>query len=215
MLEKTERPALVIVDMQNDFVRQGAPLEVPDAREVLPRLTGILTLFRKAPLPVVHTRYIGSPNYAHLQDRLQWLRLLEPPINACRPEFRRYYTDIGEAREAVAIVDELAPLDNEIVIDKPYYSAFFQTDLQTQLEAAGVDGLLFAGTVTEMCVEDTARHAVHYGYHTALIGDAVASNNPTRQRATLEAFSGNYGHVVSCAEIEKKLSSPAGVVQRA
>jgi len=215
MLEKSQRSALVIVDMQNDFVRQGAPMEVPNAREILPRLARVLALFREASLPVVHTRYFGTAEYAHLQDRLPWVRLLEPPINACMPGFNRYYADIGEAREVIAIVDELAPRENEVVIDKPYYSAFFQTDMHRQLEAAGVNRLLIAGTVTEMCVEDTARHAVHYGYRTALISDATASNNPMRQQATLDAFSDNYGDIVTCAELERMLSAAAGVIQRA
>lgn len=212
MMEKLKRPALIIVDMQNDFVRHGSPLEVPDTRKILPRLTTILALFRNASLPVVHTRYIGTPDYAHLQEHLPWLRLLEPPINACKPGFKRYYADIGEVREAIAVIDELAPRENEIVIDKPYYSAFFRTGLLKHLKAADVDGLFIAGTVTEMCVEDTARHAVHHGYRTALIGDAVASNNPKRQQATLDAFTSNYGELVSCSEIEHKLSIAAGVV---
>lgn len=206
-----KRPALMIIDMQNDFVRRGAPLEVESARMILPALTHLLARFRAARLPVIHTRYVATPNYQHLSDRLKWLRLTEAPLNACRPGFQRIYEDCEGARDAAGVIDELSPAEGEIVIDKPYYSAFFGTDLNQRLIEAEVDGLFVAGTLTEMCVEDTARHAVHHGYRTALVSDSVASNDPELHQITLRAFERNYGDVLSSDQIEKCISKIAGL----
>ncbi len=199
MLVFANRPALVIVDMQNDFVRVGAPMEVPSARAILPNLVRILTAFRAAGLPVVFTRYVAAPNYRHLQPKLSWLKLIEAPVNACVRGHRRHYDDLDDERDVADVVDELAPEAHDIVVDKIYFSGFHETNLHGRLRTAGVDALVMTGTLTEMCVEDTARHAVHYAYPTAMICDSVASNVPDAQAATLKAFGDNYGWVMDCA----------------
>ncbi len=199
MLVSAKRPALVIVDMQNDFVRVGAPMEVPAARAILPDLTRLLTAFRVAGLPVVYTRYVAAPDYRHLQGRLSWLKLIEPPVSACVPGHRRHYGDLDDERDVADVVDELAPKARDIIVDKIFFSAFHDTALHGLLRTAEVDALVITGTLTEMCVEDTARHAVHHAYPTAMVSDCVATNVPDAQAATLKAFGDNYGWVLNCA----------------
>lgn len=208
MMTLAKRPALVVIDMQNDFVRQGAPMEVPAARAILPALGRLINAFRVAQLPVIYTRYVAAPAYRHLQDRLPWLNLIEVPVHACVPGHMRKFQDRDMPCDAAGVVDELAPRADEMLIDKVFFSAFYGTDLDTRLRATGVDGLAVAGTLTEMCVEDTARHGVHHGYPTALVHDCVASNTPDAQAAALRAFGNNYGwlmdaHALQAALVER------------
>ena len=96
-------------------------------------------------------------------------------------------------------------LPGETVLDKIYFSAFHATDFGERLEASGVDGLVFVGTVTEMCVEDSARHAVHFGYPTIVVRDAVSSNHVPSQQAMLDGFARNYGWVMTADEVLETL----------
>ena len=201
MLEKLKRPALLVVDMQNDFVRRDAALEVPSARETIPVIRDLIGKFRRAGLPVVFTRYVADDLYKPLAARFGWINRLQPPVNACVAGFRRHYADLGADRCVIDVIDELLPQPGEDVIDKIYYSAFHRTDLEERLRGHAVDGMAVVGTITEMCVEDTARHAVHYGYPTILVVDGLSSNTPQQHEATLAAFERNYGWVLHAEEL--------------
>lgn len=187
--------------MQNDFVRAGAPFEVASARATIPVIRDLAAAFRRAARPVIFTRYVADPLYRPLGERLPWIAALDPPVNACVPGFHRRYRDAATEREAVAVIDELAPEASDIVIDKVYFSAFHGTGLAARLRALGAESLVVVGTVTEMCVEDTARHAVHFGLPTTIISDAVSSNHPAGHQAALDGFARNYGWVRSAAEV--------------
>lgn len=208
MLTALTNPALVVVDMQNDFVRVGAPMEVPAARDTIASIRALLAGFRNRGKPVIFTRYVADMRYRPLAAKLDWLGLLDAPTRACVPGFQRGYGDVEGTRDAAAVIDELPPRAGEPVIDKVYFSAFHETDLDARLRERGVDGLVFTGTVTEMCVEDSARHAVHHGYPTVLVSDAVSSNHPPSQQATLDAFARNYGWVMNTAEVLETFAMP-------
>jgi ureidoacrylate peracid hydrolase len=197
MLAELRNPALVIVDMQNDFVRVGAPMEVPAARASIPAIRKLATAFRAGAKPVIFTRYVADPFYRPLAGKLGWIKLLDAPIHACVPGFLRSYGDKEGMLDAAEVIDELTPLPGETVVDKVYFSAFHGTDLNEGLNRLEIDALVFVGTVAEMCVEDSARHAVHHGYPTVLVEDAVSSNDLPSQRATLNGFARNYGWVMT------------------
>lgn len=194
-------PALLVIDMQNDFVREGAPLECKAARDTIPAIRELLAAFRGQRRPVIFTRYVADALYHPLGDHLPWIRLLDPPVNACVPGFMRHYPDIDASREAVDVIDELKPLEDEAVVDKIYFSAFHGTDLDRRLAEAQADSLVVVGTVAEMCVEDTARHAVHFGYPTVVVSDAVSSSHAPSYQAALDAFARNYGWVMTAEAV--------------
>lgn len=200
-LNLLRNPALVIVDMQNDFVRVGAPLEVAEARATIPTISGLLTRFRQARQPVIFTRYVADKRYAHLKRKLSWLQLLESPVNCCVPGFMRCYEDVQGELDAAEVIDELAPLPGEIILDKVYFSAFHDTDLEQIIRDRKIGSLVLTGTVAEMCVEDTARHAVHFGLPTIMVSDAVSSNNAQAKQAALDGFGRNYGWVMRADEV--------------
>ena len=189
--------ALIVVDMQNDFVRVGAPLEVPDARETIDVHLELLEWFRRHKRPVVFTRFIAGPSPTLMWS---WSPQIAPPVCCCWPGFRRAYGDIEGERDCVAVIDELAPLPGEPQVDKYGYNGFHRTRLTDLLHAHSVDTVLITGTVTQICVEDTARGAFHEGFQAAVVSDAVSSYAPELHRASLQTLAMKYGRVVTAQE---------------
>jgi nicotinamidase-related amidase len=201
---RPESTALIVVDMQNDFVRVGAPLEVPDARETIDVHLELLGWFRARSLPVVFTRFIAGPSRTLVWN---WSPQLAPPVCSCWPGFMRTYGDVEGERDCVAVIDELAPLPGETQVDKYGYNAFHRTRLTDVLGAHGVDTVLITGTVTQICVEDTARGAFHEGFKTAVVSDGVSSYAPDLQRATLQTLSMKYGRVMTAQDALRELDA--------
>jgi nicotinamidase-related amidase len=185
-------PALLVVDMQNDFVRAGAPLEVPDARATIAAQQRLLAAFRTRRLPVLYTRFLSRE-----EDNLLWRWSPEchPATRACWPDHVRGYEDATAPRPCADVVDELAPALGEPIIDKYGYGAFHGTDVDARLRAFGVRSLVITGTVTQICVEETAREAFHHGYATTVVADAVSSFAPDLHAAALRNFAMKFGWV--------------------
>lgn len=197
--DRVERPALAIVDMQNDFVRVGAPLEVPDARATIPAIRQLAGAFRARGLPVIYTRFVTDQT-----PGLMWLWSPQ-----CRPDsdrccwrgHMRSYGDIDGPREAIAVVDELAPEPGDHILDKHGYGAFHGTGLKALLDGLGVRSLVVCGTVTQICVEETAREAFHHGLRTTLVADAVSSFDAALHAATLRNFAMKFGWVTEAERV--------------
>jgi nicotinamidase-related amidase len=194
--------ALVVVDMQNDFVRTGAPLEVPDARATIPAQRRLLDAFRAAGRPVVFTRFIAGPKRTLMWT---WSPVIAPPTCCCWPGFRRSYGDAHGELDCTAVIDELAPLPGEPQIEKYGYSGFHRTNLTDVLRARGADTVVITGTVTQICVEDTARGAFHEGFRTVVVADAVSSFDPELHGATLRNIEMKFGRVLSADDVLAEL----------
>ena len=146
-------PALLVVDMQNDFVRTGAPLEVPAARATFDAHRYLLDAFRKLGAPVVYTKFLATPEPNLLW---RWSPQCAPPTLCCRKGVLRRYDDTATALECTDIVSELAPEPQDLIIEKFGYGAFHGTPLSDLLRQRGVRSLVVTGTVTQICVEETA-----------------------------------------------------------
>ena len=190
--------ALIVVDMQNDFVRQGAPLEVPDARSTIDSHQRLLKYFRDLNGVVVFTRFIAGPGRTLIWN---WSPVLAPPTCCCWPGFMRSYGDVEGPRDAAAVIDELEPLPAELQIDKYNYGAFHRTSLLDSLTAQGVDTVVVTGTVTQICVDETARGAFREGLKAIMVSDAVSSFDPALHQATLANFAMKFGWVMTTDEI--------------
>ena len=125
----------------------------------------------------------------------------------CWPGFQRTYGDIEGERDCVAVIDELAPLPGEPQVDKYGYNGFHRTRLTDLLVAHGVDTVLITGTVTQICVEDTARGAFHEGFSAAVVSDAVSSYAPELHGASLRTLAMKYGRVVTAQEAVRELEA--------
>ncbi len=179
--------ALVIIDMQRDFVEPGGFGETlgNDVRllqAIIPTCMAVLAAWRQAGALVIHTR---EAHAADLSDC--------PPAKRLRGNPRLRIGDVGPMGRILVtgepgnqIVPELAPLPGEWVIDKPGKGAFYATGLHEKLQAAGISHLLFMGVTTEVCVQTSMREANDRGYDCLLLEDCTESYFPAFKQAALE-----------------------------
>src|SRR5919107_3910800 len=105
-IDRFAHPALLVVDMQNDFVRVGAPLEVPQARETIPAHQELLSACRELSIPIIYTKFVAGPQRTLMWE---WSPELSPPVCSCWKGVRRRYADVDGERDCAEIIDELAP----------------------------------------------------------------------------------------------------------
>ena len=196
--ERLRRPALLIVDMQNDFVRKGAPLEVPDARATLPAHRRLIAAARRQGMPVIYTKFLSRPQYCLLWE---WSPECRPPTRCCWKGHLRRYEDSAHELDCTDVVDEIYPEPADPIVEKYGYGAFHDTGLAQLLRERGIEALLVTGTVTQICVEETAREAFHHGFRTTLVADAVSSFAPDLHAATLRNFAMKFGWVEDSAAL--------------
>ncbi|MEN9580621.1 MAG: hypothetical protein RJA70_3630 [Pseudomonadota bacterium] len=176
---KPEQTALVIIDMQRDFLEPsgfGESLgnDVSLLRESIPVVVELLRRFRQAGLCVVHTREGHEPDLSDC-PRAKLTRG-QPSLRIGDPGPMGRVLIRGERGHG--IIDELAPVPGELVIDKPGKGAFYNTPLGVELAARGIQQLVVTGVTTEVCVQTTMREANDRGYECLLITDATASYFP-------------------------------------
>jgi nicotinamidase-related amidase len=182
-----ERAALVLIDMQRDFMEPGGFGEtlgndVSLLQAIVPATRAVLLAWRQAGGLVVHTR---EAHAADLSDC--------PPAKRNRGNPGLRIGDEGPmGRILVAgepgnqIIEALAPVAGEIVIDKPGKGAFYATGLHELLQQRGITHLLFGGVTTEVCVQTSMREANDRGYDSLLLEDCTESYFPAFKAATLE-----------------------------
>ncbi|MEQ9692042.1 MAG: isochorismatase family cysteine hydrolase [Bauldia litoralis] len=192
------RSALVVVDMQNDFVRETAPLEVPDARKTIVPINNLIGAWRALGRPVIFTHFQAGETPSLLWT---WSRQIHAPTNCCKVGFRRTYPDIEGERDCIAVIDELDCRPEDPRIDKYWYGSFFRTPLKDILLSYGADSIVVTGTVTQICVEDTVRQAFHEGFKVIVAEDGVSSFAPDLHAATLKNIAMKFGAVAPSSEI--------------
>jgi nicotinamidase-related amidase len=137
---------------------------------------------RRTPALVVHTREGHRPDLSDCPPaKLRRSVAAGAPIGSPGPLGRL----LVRGERGHDFVDELQPLPGEVVLDKPGYGAFHQTDLAQILAARGIDTLLLCGVTTEVCVHSTLREAVDRGFHCLTVADACAGNDPALHAAAL------------------------------
>ena len=187
-----DRSALVVVDMQNDFVREGAPQEVPAARDTIGVIASLLGAFRGAGRPVMYTRFTAGPKPTLLW---KWSPECGPEQRSCWPGEVRRYGDRPQLLEGHAVIDELKPQMGDPVVDKYGYGGFHNTHLEDVLRAHGVTQIVVTGTVTQICVEETAREGFHRGLEVVVVRDGVSSFDEELAGATLRNLGMKFGRV--------------------
>ncbi len=200
---ESSRTALLVVDMQNDFVRVGAPLEVPDARATIPTTQRLIAFARDQGMPVIYTRFLAGPEYTLLWE---WSPVVGPETKCCWKGHYRYYEDIGREVDGSDVIDELYPQPGDGIVEKYGYNAFFGTNMLDMLRAHHRDMIIVAGTVTQICVEDTVRGAFHYGIRAVVASDAVSSFDDELHRVALRGIDMKYGRVLDVAGIMEEVA---------
>ncbi|GAA3827045.1 cysteine hydrolase [Sphaerisporangium flaviroseum] len=189
-----DHTALLLIDMQRDFVEPGGFGEtlgndVSLLRQVIPPLRDVLDATRRAGLTVIHTREGHLPDLsdcppAKLNRGAPSLRIGDPGPKGRILVRGEYGHDI---------IDELAPAEGELVIDKPGKGAFYATGLDQALRDGDVRSLVVTGVTTEVCVHTTVREANDRGYECLVLSDCVGSYFAGFQRYGLEMIAAQGG----------------------
>lgn len=155
--------ALLIIDMQNDFVKPGAILCVPGALPTVPAIRDLAGYARENGWKVVHVIRAHDPNGINV----------DAPRIPLFADGKKGYCVPGT--EGGAIIEELTPVDGDLVITKTRNSGFFQTNLDLVLRRMGVKTVILAGTQYPNCVRGTAADAMSYDYETVICTDACSA----------------------------------------
>lgn len=201
--------ALVIIDMQRDFLEPGGfgdalGNDVSHLRAAIAPIAAVLAAARARHMLVVHTREGHRPDLSDLHEAKYRRGGFGTRIGDNGPMGRILVR--GEAGHG--IIPELAPIPGEPVIDKPGKGAFYATDLETILHKRGITQLILAGVTTEVCVHTTLREANDRGFECLLLEDGTASYFPEFHKAALEMASaqgGIFGWVAPSQEVVKAL----------
>jgi ureidoacrylate peracid hydrolase len=206
-----DKSALIIVDMQNDFVHPEGGFahlarETPDAGIDMPFLMGTIPYvkqladaFRKAGRPVVYVAHVLKPDYSDAQ--FPYWRLGPPPGDN--------RTFIVEGTWGAQIVDDLTPREGEHLVVKKGFGGFANTPLDTILRNMGVTTCVVSGVTTCVCVSTTVRGGVEHNYRMILIRDAVAEVNRETHEAELKTMDRLFADVKTTDEVVAMLADAA------
>jgi nicotinamidase-related amidase len=189
-------PALIIIDMQRDFIEAGGfgsalGNDVTLLQKIVPTVARVLEVARKLGMVIVHTREAHKPDLSDC-----------PLAKRQRGNCRIKIGDEGpmgrlliDGQPGNEIVTELKPKSGEYDLAKPGKGAFYATPLQDILQQHHITHLLFAGVTTEVCVQTSMREANDRGYECLLIEDATESYFPQFKQATIEMITAQGGIV--------------------
>lgn len=207
------RVALLCIDFQRDFVEAGGFGEslgndVSLLRTTIEPTRAVLAEFRRRGWPVIHTREGHRPDLTDLfpakRDRGNpTLRIGEEgPMGRL----------LTRGSAGHGIIPELAPIEGEVVLDKPGKDSFYATDLDTILRAQNIAQLVVTGVTTEVCVQSTVRAANDRGYESLILSDCTGSYFPEFHRSALDMFAAQgaiIGWVGTSAQFLEALPAPA------
>ncbi len=199
-----QRTALLVVDMQNNFVAPGMPSVVAAARDIVPNINRLAAAMRAAGATVVWIRNLFGP-----ESRQDWSVFFE---GFYEPETARAVIDsLAEDGPGAELWPELAVEDGDWQVTKNRFSAFIQgaSDIEARLRRAGIDALVITGTLTNVCCESTARDAMMRNFKVIMVSDANATHSDADHNASLGAVFLVFGDVMTTDETIARLR-PAG-----
>ncbi len=170
------RSALLMIDMQKGFLDPNSSLYIAGAPDTIPTCARVLASARGAGMPVVHIRreYAFDGSDVEPVRRKIWL-------DGGRPLCRE-----GSDPSSIDAPPELTACEGELVLIKPRFSAFFQTNLHNLLQRRGIDTIVLIGTTTPNCIRTTCYDALSLNYNVIVIEDATSSRTVEVQRANIE-----------------------------
>jgi ureidoacrylate peracid hydrolase len=188
-----EHAALLVIDVQNDFVADGGyfhsiGIDVQPIQRMVPSLVRLIDNARAAGVLVVFIQAIYDGQY--YSDAMR-----ERDLRSKRTRQRCLTGTWG------AEFFTVRPLPGESVVIKHRYSAMLGTGLDSLLKRHGIRSLLFSGVATDTCVESTARDAYFIDYYVTLVADCCAASSQSDHQGTLARFARDYGAVVTSEEV--------------
>jgi nicotinamidase-related amidase len=208
--------ALVIIDMQRDFLEPGGfgallGNDVSLLTKVIEPLRAVLDAARAAGMMVIHTREGHRPDLSDCPPSKRARGGLTTGIGHPGPKGRI----LVRGEKGHEIVPQLAPIEGEVVLDKPGKGAFYATDLELLLRNAHISSLVVTGVTTEVCVHTTVREANDRGFECLVLSDCVGSYFPEFQDVGLRmiaAQGGIFGWVTASQDLLTHLLPTPAVV---
>jgi ureidoacrylate peracid hydrolase len=202
--------ALVVIDMQNTFMKEGAPAEVPVAREIVPNINRLAAGLRRAGGAVAWVQMAlarGGPN-----DWTPFFDDLNAPERA-----ERMLDGLTEGNDGWRLWPTLDVQKDDLVVSKNRYSAFLMgaSDLPEILAARGIDTVLITGTLSNICCESSARDAMMRNFKTVMVSDANAALTDFDHQAALTSIYRAFGDVLSTDEVLAALGAAPGAARTA
>jgi len=198
---KPKESALIVVDMQEDFVNPSNPLCVPEAYRQVPRIKALIEACREIGVPVVYTAYNIAAD--------------------CSADFYQYWDAVAdgagrEGSEGADIYREIYPQPDERVIRvKHTYDSFAGTDLDYVLRNRHIRTIIICGTLTNFCCESTARSGYALNYHVVFGSDVTATDNAQAHNATIRTMRRGFARVMEYQTIIDLLRNGDHVYQQA
>jgi nicotinamidase-related amidase len=193
---KTEKCALIVIDLQNEFVKpEWTNSWVPEATRQIPKVKKVIEHCRTQKVPVIYTAFKKT----HLfMDR--------PKTGVLMPLRNSHLGDNPEWFEKGEIWHEIKPKDDEIVIYKPSYGAFYDTALETILKNLNVDTIIICGTLTNFCCGLTARQGYERGFKVIFGSDISSTDCSDSHDAELRVLRRGFAKVLDSEKIIKSLN---------
>ena len=209
---ETDRTAVIIVDMQNSFASKGGMFDlvgqdISGAKKVIESTKKVIEAARAAKIKVIYLLMSYEPDLSNSggPDSPNWHKEFGLVMMRQRPEFKGKILTRGTWDEAV--VDELKPMPEDIIVRKSRYSGFVGTNLDLILKTYNIKYLIFTGIATNVCVESTLRDAFFREYWPIIISDATNNAGPPiTQQATLWNIEALFGWVTTTEDFIKAIS---------
>lgn len=200
-----QKTALLVIDMINGFLKQGGPLEMRRGRRIVPKLNKLISSCRKKDILIIFIVHSHRKNGSDLGLFKDFI----PPMTE---------SILNEGTSDIKIYDEIDYLENDIVVAKRAFSAFYDTDLDLILRANGIDTVIISGVATHSCCEATARDARHRNYKVIFLSNGTATydflpdmgwgviSGDDVQRVVLTIMAHRNAEVLSVEDVMKRIS---------
>ena len=181
------RTAVLVVDMLNEFCKEGGAMVLPGYEALLGPQTRLVDAARSTGAPVV---FVVDTHRRNMRRER---------------EFAKRTPHCIEGEWGCQVIDELAPREDDIFVVKRRYSGFFNTDLDLTLKDMAIDTVIVMGVVTNICVRSTVHDAFFHGYQVIVPEDCVAATGPREQESSLYDIATHFGVVSDAAEVADAL----------
>ena len=194
------KTALIIIDMQNTFCAPGAAIEVPEAREIVPNVNRLASAMRSARGTVVWVQMT-------IPRKEDWPIFLDGVVSPSQAV--KVLEGLQPGSEGHRLWHEMDVKETDLIITKNRFSAFLPSasSLPELLQSRGIDAVVIAGTLSNVCCESSARDAMMLNFKTTMVSDANAGRSDDEHLAALVTFVQSFGDVKSTDEVVASLKT--------